>query len=99
MCHSCTLNCVLFIIYTIFSQISDVCPRDYPEYIDIRVFRYNDKILEDLARNFLVSVSESAIITLEEAFNLESNRRYSAKVFFQNPNGDFNITGAVNFSE
>ena len=92
--HLCT---IVFIIYTIFSQISGVCPRDYPENIDIRVIKYDDQILEDLTRNF--SISESAIISLEDSFTLDSNERYISEIFFQNPSEDFNITGAVNFSE
>ena len=92
--HLCT---VVFIIYTIFSQISGVCPRDYPQNIVIRVIRYNDKILEDVTRNF--SISESAIISLEDLLTLNSNERYNSEIFFQNPSKDFNITGAVNFSE
>ena len=74
-----------------------MCPRDYPENIDIRVIKYDDQILEDLTRNF--SISESAIISLEDSFTLDSNERYISEIFFQNPSEDFNITGAVNFSE
>ena len=86
-------------IYTILLQISGVCPRDYPKDIDIRVFRFADQILVDFLRNLSVLVSENAIVTLEEAFTLSSNERYSAEIFFQNPNGEFNVTGAVNFSK
>ena len=76
-----------------------MCSRDYPEYIDVRVYRSNNLILEDFPKKISVSVSESAIITLKDMHTLDSNKRYTAEIFFKNPNGDFNVSGAVNFSE
>ena len=81
-----------------FSQVSDLCPREYPTQVEIRVFRFNSGILED-EHTFPVSVTEIAIIIFEDAFTLDSNERYKAEVFFQIPDGNFNISGAVNFSE
>ena len=81
-----------------FSQVSDLCPREYPEHVEIRVFRSDSGTLED-KHTSPVSVSENAIIIIEDAFTLDSNERYKAEIFFQIPNGNFNISGAVNFSE
>ena len=81
-----------------FSQVSDLCPSEYPEHVEIRVFRYDSGTLED-EHTFPVSVSENVIIIVEDAFTLDSNERYRAEIFFQNPDGNFNISGAVNYSE
>ena len=82
-----------------FSQVSDLCPREYPEHIKISVFRSDSGTPED-EHTFPVSFSENAIIIIiEDAFTLDSNERYRAEVFFQIPDGNFNISGAVNFSK
>ena len=81
-----------------FSQVSDLCPREYPEHVKISVFTSDSGTLED-ERTFPVSVSENAIIIVEDAFTLDSNERYKAEILFRIPDGNFNISGAVNFSE
>ena len=83
----------------IVSQVSDICPKDYPEYVNITVFASNGQNITFSEGLFPVYVSESSIINLHEAFILDPNKKYSAKIFFQNPNGDINSSGVVNFSE
>ena len=80
------------------SKVSDLCPREYPEHVEVRVFRSHSGTLED-EHTFPVSVSENVIIIVEDAFTLDSNERYRAEVFFQIPDGNFNISGVINFSE
>ena len=80
------------------SQVSDLCPREYPKHVEIRVFRSDSGTLED-EHTFPVSVSENVIIIVEDTFTLDSNERYRAEIFFQNPEGNFNISGTVNYSE
>ena len=80
------------------SQVSDLCPREYPEHVEIRVFRSDSGTLED-EHAFPVSFLENAIIIVEDAFILDSNKRYRAEIFFQNPGRNFNLSDAVNFSE
>ena len=89
----------LVTIYKIFSQVSDVCPKDYPEYVNITVFGSNGHNISFFEGLFPVYVSESSIINLHEAFTLDPNKKYSAKIFFQNPSGDIDSSGVVNFSE
>ena len=81
-----------------FSQVSDLCQREYPEHVEIRVLKSDSGTLED-EETFSVSVSENVIIIFEDASTLDSNQRYRAEVFFQIPDGNLNISGAVNFSE
>ena len=87
-----------FVQFLQFSQVSDLCPREYPTQVEIRVFRSDSRTLED-EHIFPVSVTENAIIIVEDAFTLDSNERYKAEIFVRIPNGNFNISGAVNFSE
>ena len=79
--------------------MSDICPKDYPEYVNITVFASNGQSITFSEGLFPVYVSESSIMNLHEAFTLDPNKKYSAKIFFQNPNGDINSSGVVNFSE
>ena len=48
---------------------------------------------------FPVLASENAVIIVENGFTLDSNERYRAEIFSKSYNGNFNISGAVNFSE
>ena len=66
--------------------------------MEIRVFRSNSGTPGD-EHTFPVSVSENVIIMVKDAFTLDSNKRYRAEVFFQIPDGNLNISGAINFSE
>ena len=90
------MNCVYN--FCIFSQVSNLCPREYPEFLEIRVFSFDNQNPEN-ERTFPVSVSEKAILTVEDAFTLDSNERYRAKIFFNSPAGGFNISKSVNISE
>ena len=87
-----------FVQFLQHSQVSDLCLREYPEHVEITVFRSDSQTLED-EHTFPVSVSENDIIIVEDAFTLVSNERYRAEIFFQNPDGNLNISGAANYSE
>ena len=54
--------------------------QKYPELVEIRVFGFDNQNLED-ERTFPVLVLENAILTTEDAFTLDSNERYRAKIF------------------
>ena len=81
-----------------FSQVSDWCPGEYPTQVEIRVFR-SDSGTHTEEQTFPISVSENAIIIVEDAFTLDSNERYTAEIFYQNLDGNFSISGTVNFSK
>ena len=84
--------------YYIFLQVSSLCPREYPELVEIKLFGFDEYNPED-KRTFPVSVSENAILTIEDAFTLDSNERYRTKICFNSPSGSFNISRSVNISE
>ena len=79
------------------SQVSELCPDEYPTTIDILITNSTDDItIHDV---MLMEGSQDNILTTVDNITLQSDMTYTIQVSFNNLDGEFNITTTVNFSK
>ena len=87
----------MFVCFLHTSQVSKLCPGEYPTTSDILITNStDDTTFTDI---MLMEGSQDNILTTVDTITLQSDMTYTIQVSFSNLDGEFNITTSTNFSK
>ena len=90
----------MFVCFLHTSQVSKLCPTEYPTTIDILITNLtDDTTIQNINDVMLMKGSQDNILTTVDTITLQADMIYTIQVSFSNLDGEFNITSSTNFSK